>query len=401
MTEPNFIFTKTTSGLLHSKQYAYPLHRHVNNYLQISHAYMRVFNKLDKKDPIHIQLKSYKLLSEIRLIFESNRIENAGVSLTETRKLINEYFPEIPCTYDEFKTLDTSEIEDLLIGRKFRPFVESLKSKDLDCTRVHPTIQFGKQSRNFIEVAQHYVGYLYLEAERARFRYLVYAYQFAEHVKHNYSKKKEDNWKAQFDDLDFDTIKFPTIFTENFIKSIHKHIAKNLMPEDSMVDAGKYRIDDRAAGIDTVFVSPKLIPNAMKHFVINANILLDRALNPITSEQHISPISAAAQISHQLVRIHPFPDFNGRLSRLFSAFVLRLANVPFAVTVRGGGRDKQRYITALKHADRGNYSYYEAILCKSMIDCFFEIDSNLSASHIATLTDRVITDLQSRGISNT
>lgn len=352
---------------------------------------MRGFITLKESDAIHEQFKSFKLLSEIRLIFESNRLENAGTTYGETRKLINEFFPQIPSDYQSFRLMDPKSIQETIQGKKIKDFVAKMKAKGLSLEQIRPTIQFGNQSREFVEVAQHFIGYLHLEIEMQRFQYTYFAHQRAEAIKATFTEKKKKDWEELFSDLNFDTIQFPTAFSEALIKSTHVDIAKNLIPGDANVIAGEYRLDDRSAGLDTVFVSPKLIPDAMKGFIETSNALIGLVLNPIHEPQKMHPVEAAARISHQLVRIHPFPDFNGRMSRLISNYVLSISGMPFAVAVRGGARDKQRYITALKKADIGDYTYFESILAKSIIDCFLEIDSNLKVCNLSTMQEQALT----------
>ena len=56
----------------------------------------------------------------------------------------------------------------------------------------------------------------------------------------------------------------------------------------------------------------------------------------------------AVRFHHKLVYIHPFPNGNGRISRLMAA--LGSANLVEVSVIR------TRYIEALRQADRGDYS---------------------------------------------
>lgn len=376
-------------NLLRNGKYSYPLHRYSASYLNVVSLLMSATSNLDDNDQAQLQLKSFKLLSEVRLIFESNRIENAGASMSETKKLINEYFPEIPNDYASFYAIDPKMVHEILSGKRAKDFLSKIKELGISLEKARPTVQFGKQSREFIEVAQHYLGYLNTENAKLRFVYNYVANVEAREIKKKPSIKRKKEWKERFSKLDFDAISQPLPFSEEWIKFLHATISNNLLPKDAGVKPGEYRIDDRAAGIDTVFVSPKLVPQAMKVFVENSNkLIIDLLESKDYSKLH--PITVAAKISHQIVRIHPFPDFNGRLSRLIASYVLSLFGVPFAVTLRGAPRDKQRYISALKRADVGNITHYESILAKSVIDCFLEIDSNLAASGVATFKERAL-----------
>ena len=58
----------------------------------------------------------------------------------------------------------------------------------------------------------------------------------------------------------------------------------------------------------------------------------------------------------QLLHIHPFADFNGRVSRLFIIELLcrmKLQDINFAIT--SSGQPDNQYLEALRDYDRGNY----------------------------------------------
>ena len=67
------------------------------------------------------------------------------------------------------------------------------------------------------------------------------------------------------------------------------------------------------------------------------------------------PVEIAARFHHRLVAIHPFPNGNGRHSRLMADLLIgRLGGAPFS---RGGGSRtdtgelRRRYVEALRAAD--------------------------------------------------
>jgi Fic family protein len=68
----------------------------------------------------------------------------------------------------------------------------------------------------------------------------------------------------------------------------------------------------------------------------------------------------AARFHHQLVRIHPWPNGNGRHSRLATDLILRHWNRPpftwgSGVDLANEGEARGRYMEALRAADAGNY----------------------------------------------
>ena len=68
---------------------------------------------------------------------------------------------------------------------------------------------------------------------------------------------------------------------------------------------------------------------------------------------------ALCRIHHRLVAIHPFPNGNGRLSRLFTDVLTGSMGRPLFTWGGGitGANSKVRseYISALKSADRGDF----------------------------------------------
>ncbi len=69
----------------------------------------------------------------------------------------------------------------------------------------------------------------------------------------------------------------------------------------------------------------------------------------------------AARFHHELVRIHPWPNGNGRHSRLATELLLqRWKRPPFTWGAASGGADRpvdrDRYIAALRRADQGEFT---------------------------------------------
>lgn len=73
------------------------------------------------------------------------------------------------------------------------------------------------------------------------------------------------------------------------------------------------------------------------------------------------PVELAARMHYRFVRIHPFDDGNGRLSRLLMNYVLLRAGYP-AVVIKS--EDKRGYLNALHDADAGNLESFVAYIAK-------------------------------------
>ncbi len=67
----------------------------------------------------------------------------------------------------------------------------------------------------------------------------------------------------------------------------------------------------------------------------------------------------SAEMHHRLVTIHPFPNGNGRTTRIFTEFVQKRNNQPVTSWMASLGKNPQlrrdHYIKALRSADKGNF----------------------------------------------
>lgn len=132
----------------------------------------------------------------------------------------------------------------------------------------------------------------------------------------------------------------PAVLTEDFCRDLHHRMFGRTWKW-----AGQFRKSDKNIGCTWTQV-----PTRLRQLLDNTAYQLDAnafALN-----------EAAARFHHQLVLVHPFPNGNGRHSRLMTDALLRQ---------RGGnkfswgsqklvstGEARQRYIDALRAADTGD-----------------------------------------------
>jgi Fic-DOC domain mobile mystery protein B len=111
--------------------------------------------------------------------------------------------------------------------------------------------------------------------------------------------------------------------------------------------AGRYRTSDKNMGVYWA-----TIPEEVRNFVGDARYWFERQVYPIDE--------AALRLHHRLVKIHPFPNGNGRHARLWCDMLLKQnGRPPFEwknqqLDERGDAR--RAYIDALQAADRGNYN---------------------------------------------
>lgn len=132
------------------------------------------------------------------------------------------------------------------------------------------------------------------------------------------------------------------ILTEQFIKILHKKMFDNVWNW-----AGKFRTTERNIGI-----APYLISSQLKILLDDTNFWIHN--NTFFSKE------IAIRFHHRLVQIHPFPNGNGRLSRIMADLIMKQLNQK---TLCWGSDNlteiselRQKYILALQKADNGDYS---------------------------------------------
>lgn len=127
------------------------------------------------------------------------------------------------------------------------------------------------------------------------------------------------------------------ILTDAFIKQLHSK-----MFGDVWAWAGDFRQTERNIGID-----PARIP-------IELRMALDDARYWVENETY-PPDEIAVRLHHRLVAIHPFPNGNGRTTRLMADLqVERLGQELFTwgrVSLTDVGEMRTQYIAALRAAD--------------------------------------------------
>jgi Fic-DOC domain mobile mystery protein B len=137
--------------------------------------------------------------------------------------------------------------------------------------------------------------------------------------------------------------RFPmqTILRPEFLRDLHRRMFRKVWTW-----AGRYRTTDKNLGVD-------------KHQIS----VLVRALCDDTLHQHRNglcpPDELAIRFKHRCVSIHPFPNGNGRHSRMMADAIIHLGYGRPMFAWTGDGRvppDAQRvaYLRALRQADAGN-----------------------------------------------
>lgn len=132
------------------------------------------------------------------------------------------------------------------------------------------------------------------------------------------------------------------IFSDTFLRELHKKLFGDVWKW-----AGVYRTSERNIG-----VAPYQIPIKLMQLFDDVKFWIE---NKTYSNREI-----AVRLHHKLVQIHPFPNGNGRVSRLMANLVLgKLEGTKLYwgnTNLVNVSEVRSSYIAALRKADGGNYA---------------------------------------------
>lgn len=134
------------------------------------------------------------------------------------------------------------------------------------------------------------------------------------------------------------------VLTDHFVITLHKRLFGDVWDW-----AGTFRKTDKNIGID-----PLHIPVELRALMGDAKYCADNKTYP--------PLEAAARLHHRLVKIHPFPNGNGRHARILADSILDRVYGAKPIDWAGGhnlqkmNARRVAYIAALKAADGGDYA---------------------------------------------
>ena len=132
------------------------------------------------------------------------------------------------------------------------------------------------------------------------------------------------------------------VLNDTFLMKLHKRMFGQVWKW-----AGEYRNTERNIG-----VAPYQIPVKLKALFDDVKFWI---------ENHTFPdLEIAVRFHHKLVLIHPFPNGNGRISRLMADLLMQQLGEPRLYWGEGNLTDitelRKKYIDALHTADSGDYS---------------------------------------------
>lgn len=132
------------------------------------------------------------------------------------------------------------------------------------------------------------------------------------------------------------------VLDERFLNNLHKQMFGNVWRW-----AGQYRHTGKNVGVDTYRIPLEL------------HQLIDDCSYWIKHETY-EPDEIAARFHHRLVWVHPYPNGNGRHSRLASdLLIMTLGGEPFSwgsANLVDPSKTRAEYVAALQDADRNDFA---------------------------------------------
>lgn len=138
------------------------------------------------------------------------------------------------------------------------------------------------------------------------------------------------------------SITLDNFLTEKFVMDLHFR-----MFNEVWLWAGTFRKSDKTIGIDSRYIGVEIkkLLDDCKYWIANKTF----------SEEEI-----AVRFKHRLVQIHPFPNGNGRHSRLMADIMMeKIFNKPIfswgGISISSVDNGSSEYIKALRLADEGDF----------------------------------------------
>lgn len=145
--------------------------------------------------------------------------------------------------------------------------------------------------------------------------------------------------------------------TPTFIKRLHEVGFAWIFPKDG----GKFRnievtVSDHQP--PKHFLVPQFIDNYCKNLAERLKHLPESNQDDFFYEL----IRYLAWVHHRFLWIHPFKDYNGRIARLLTNVILLNLDLPPVELKIETKTTREKYVEALKNADKGNYSKLEDLI---------------------------------------
>jgi len=168
--------------------------------------------------------------------------------------------------------------------------------------------------------------------------------------------------------VDFEELLHP--FRLDYIHFLHRLTMMGILPPRKCGILRKVPVS--VGDPDILFPPPAAIPPLMEEYCKHFPTILPSTVK-------YDPILTAAKASYDFVRIHPYTDGNGRVSRLLMNMILWSHHPPVCLKADKKGRHK--YHTAIRRANRGNLRPLGCLISEAIIDNYTRMVAALTPPH--------------------
>lgn len=401
---------------------------------------------LERKEDLKEFFDEYKKETMYRMVFESNTIENEGLAINETKKLslgidnelntsLKEAFLNLTGKADsQIKAIEFKENTSLisLVNNSLENFMNETIDFESYSTLIFQEIEKylykkmhnyfndenliflkdslnGKVNINYKETMKEFqitFNQIFLLTVNGSFTdLLLFLIKRAEMIlqnidinliefllKEHLSQEKNE---ISLEEIKEFLIKIKNLSEENlrgvvcsflssgqYLKNMHELVANKLANNDNG-EPGEYRHEAAFIDMDTTFLQASLINGAMKNL---AESSFDRAL-----QKDYNFILEACKNSALFIKIHPFGDFNGRISRLMLNNFYIMNNLPFFIVLRSNSRDKKKYIEAMKrYYGTRKIDKFLSLICKTFKKHIDEINDSLDMAGLEIIHGKIL-----------
>ena len=317
------------------------------NYKEEFILMLEYIREIKKRKDLSDFFKDYRVETMIRMVFESNTIENEGLDLSGTKRLFSEILQPT------LKKLENQEISDKKNKLLSQGIVDKLKNlaNNLDITdyQNNKLVLYKDKKKEFTTTLNHLLVICIID--------------------------------AIFKDAREEVEDYKEVFNVRNLKQYHEFLNKGLDNNNNGLP-GEYRIGGAYIDMDTIFLQPSLISMAIQKALDNLVASLNNGKNRYLTIMEFVAI---------FIKIHPFGDGNGRLSRIILNLAFLYDDVPFYLVLRSNSKDKKKYIEAMRefHSKRKLIKFI-SVVSRTFINQVKEINESLELAGIEKIKPKAL-----------
>lgn len=315
-----------------------------------------------------------------RLVHESNWQEGVYLEFGRTRELVDAVFDQLPLVQGPHIDYDAiTEIHRQHVARMKKEGATTDEVAAFNLSRAHTALEWvaaelsTRQSATLVRALEGFRTHFARLGPASRPPGVAKAYGLIAAMKQSgdpaYGPLTANITTAgellkSLDMVPFEHLLYP--MRVSYLHFLHRLTMMGILPASRL---GSLRaIQVHVGDLDVMFPSPSALPGLMDEYCQSFPTIL-----PTTVKYE--PILAAARASHRFVRIHPYVDGNGRVSRLVMNLVLWGHFPP--VYLKADRQGRHRYAQAIKRANRGNHEPMACLIASSLLEVYDKLDTAL------------------------